>query len=736
MKLFILVLSFLSLSISFAKSSELSVGITTSGGVSLGTYEAGFHYYLAEYNKVNKEKFKKDFKGINYYTGASAGAANSVMSIFSACSSKRIPISESPLWKFWTKMSINKLLRPEDTTAISLLSPSYVLEEVYPKFRETWSKGFPKDCDVVLGLAVTRLDPTFIEWEGTVEIPRLAEHYIFRIKGQGKGVPPVVENYLLPGHENFQILYPFTKDQNKNFEGILDILQASTAFPLAFPPVLLPYCYIKKGGVCTPENATAAKFIDGGVFDNIPLNLLQKIQDHHENKYYKKNNKTKAIFYVSPYSEAFMKEKSTSSKELKKGYDAQDHVMKVFLHFVDSARKSEIRSYQREEGDFLVPSVRYFPLASSPMFAFFGFLEKDFRLYDFYLGMVDARVLLKQHIENTEMLTAEFPEKDYFNDSKWTPFYCIASFLGDKQYLQHCLEQIGKDKESVYNFSVLFKVSLVKLYNKCKEKKENLRHPTCDNFAKDKNALTSVIEVEYTDELKQTALESDAQYTLRLLQKFKFEFKDLDIPIEKNEYAPYLIQKKFNEVVTSFTEKQNEGNQRTIDFALTNALSTLAIKQYESTFYAEFGTGIEVGYSNTLSLNKYSDGFTKYSFSLLSFSTSNYFSNKNRAVSLAPMVGVHQAIRSWSSTNIFHSYGINAGYQLSNGDRYGRGDCTPENYNDDVSSCSGLNFQPSYMIVLFQRLRIKMYGHYLLRDTRSNSFNVGLQLGLNFGGEY
>ena len=714
-------------------SNEISIGITTSGGVSLGTYEAGFHYYLAEYIKVNKKRLKPRYSGIGYYTGASAGAANSIMSIFSSCNKERIKIDESILWKFWTNMSTKKLLREEDTTAISLLSPDYVLDEVYPEFRKIWNKGFDKSCDVVLGIAVTRLEPEYLEWEGTVEVPRLAEHFIFRIKGQGVGKTPTLENYIIPDYSNYQILYPFTKDHKKNFEALLDVAQASTAFPLVFPPVKLKNCYISKTQKCTEENANSALFIDGGFFDNIPLNLLQLIQDRKE-KTIHKNSRKKVLFYVSPYSSAFMKERKV--KKLGNTYDAKEHVSKFFGNFIDSARKGELREFRHDDKHLLVPSVRYFPLASSPMYAFFGFIEKDFRLFDFYLGMVDARMLLKKHSKNLDPKTLHYPEDDRFTKDIWTPFYCIAAYLDDSHYKQHCLDKMNSNKDQMENFISLFKVSLTKLYYKCEKKKSTLIHPVCTHIAKGELTLNEILKKDYGKNLKQTLDETDSQYTLRLLQLFEFEFKDLGIPKDKSDFAPYVIQRKFNTVVSKFTSLQNKENQLQIDFAMTNALSTLAIKQYESNFYGEYGTGLEFGFTNTLSLSEYSTGFTKINFSVLLLTTSNYLKQDNRSIGITPLIGIQQAVPSWSTTNVFHNFGVNAGYQLSNGDDFRSKECNAKRFREDQSSCSAVSFQPNYLLILFQRLRLKLYGNYLIRKKVENPFNFGFHLGLNFGGKY
>ena len=88
-----------------------NVGVTISGGVSLGSYEGGFAYYLTEALKKNKLESKFMPK---YYTGASAGGINSVLALIETCSFGRSEIDESLFWKTWVPIGLNGLVNKKE----------------------------------------------------------------------------------------------------------------------------------------------------------------------------------------------------------------------------------------------------------------------------------------------------------------------------------------------------------------------------------------------------------------------------------------------------------------------------------------------------------------------------------------------------------------------------------------------------------------------------------------------
>ncbi|MFL5450947.1 MAG: patatin-like phospholipase family protein, partial [Myxococcales bacterium] len=65
---------------SAARSAQPPASITISGGVSLGSYEAGLVYYLVETMRLNPAAATP-----RVVTGASAGSVNGFMTILQSC---------------------------------------------------------------------------------------------------------------------------------------------------------------------------------------------------------------------------------------------------------------------------------------------------------------------------------------------------------------------------------------------------------------------------------------------------------------------------------------------------------------------------------------------------------------------------------------------------------------------------------------------------------------------------
>ena len=84
-----------------------------------------------------------------------------------------------------------------------------------------------------------------------------------------------------------QLLLPLSPDPDADWqddlERLLEVILASGAFPYAFPPVRLGYCLYSaaQGPVTSRCHASehADLFIDGGVFDNVPLRLASALTE-------------------------------------------------------------------------------------------------------------------------------------------------------------------------------------------------------------------------------------------------------------------------------------------------------------------------------------------------------------------------------------------------------------------------------------------------------------------------
>src|SRR4051812_50145042 len=81
---------------SAARSAQPPASITISGGVSLGSYEAGLVYYLVEAMRLNPAAATP-----RVVTGASAGSVNGFMTILQSCGGPLRDPPGSPLSGGW-----------------------------------------------------------------------------------------------------------------------------------------------------------------------------------------------------------------------------------------------------------------------------------------------------------------------------------------------------------------------------------------------------------------------------------------------------------------------------------------------------------------------------------------------------------------------------------------------------------------------------------------------------------
>ena len=187
-------------------------------------------------------------------------------------------------------------------------------------------------------------------------------------------MPPSTDFYIsLPGIEN---------DKNK----ITNALFASSAFPGAFQQVKLDYIYKGKH--------TNDYFIDGGAYDNVPLQLAIELND-------------KASFFLFMDPSNMRKEALISEKDKKEeppvGFITTNAIpLLTSLEIFQSMRLYQaINKYFRNNHDrTLILSSRYHPITGKYLEHFAAFLDKNFRVYDYYVGVYDAIFHLAASLRN------------------------------------------------------------------------------------------------------------------------------------------------------------------------------------------------------------------------------------------------------------------------------------------------------------------------------------------------
>jgi predicted acylesterase/phospholipase RssA len=358
------------------KRQQVNFSMVISGGVSLGAYEAGYNWAIIKMLskvKANKELAEPNLKSV---AGASAGSINALLSAMYWCQKETVPlhnhIDDNLFYETWVNLGIEDLaIEGKDPQNKSSLFSRRGLKRKAHKIIEHLEKPiFKKNCEVPLGVAVTKVTPIIEDIHGIkIKNQNFSVPLSFKEKN-GKGT---VVNKILPPSSDFYISIPgIEKDKQK----LVNLLFASGAFPGAFQQVKLDYAYKGK--------KYSNYFIDGGLYDNVPLDLAIAL-----------NEKASTFFFMDPSNmrkEAI--EKDTTQKEEKPLGFIETNLLPVFSSFdiMQSMKLYEAinQNFRNGSDKKLVLSSRFHPLTGKYLGHFGAFLDHNFRIYDYHVGIYDA----------------------------------------------------------------------------------------------------------------------------------------------------------------------------------------------------------------------------------------------------------------------------------------------------------------------------------------------------------
>ncbi len=380
MKKFILFVVLLSLV--GAKEISIDASMVISGGVSLGAYESGYNWALIELFK----RFKAKGEDINLktFTGASAGSINALISAIEWCKRDNIKsLSQADnnlFYNTWIDIDYQDLIikgKSENKTTLfkrdALITKANAIIDYMKK------PIYKKGCRVNLGFAVTKALPIKENFRG-ITIKNQSFNIILELYEKNGRL------YLKnkPFHDSllYKIEIPGIQ---KDISKIKDILFASSAFPGAFEAVKLDFIYKGK--------KESGYFIDGGVYNNIPLDLAIAL-----------NKKANYYLFIDPDN---LREGTKRCKDkinnkvlqTQKSLDDSSGFLGTnllpLMHSVDIFRAMKLyeainRYFKYSKERNLILSTRYHPITGNFLWAFGAFLDRNFREYDYYVGVYDA----------------------------------------------------------------------------------------------------------------------------------------------------------------------------------------------------------------------------------------------------------------------------------------------------------------------------------------------------------
>ncbi|HSR73538.1 MAG TPA: patatin-like phospholipase family protein, partial [Sulfurovum sp.] len=383
-----------------AELEKIKSSMVISGGVSLGAYESGYNWALIRMVNRVREEGQLVEPQLRSISGASAGAINATLSAIYWCQKDSIPLKNSVddnlFYDTWVNLDIDDLIMEgKDPDNKSTLFSSKVLKQKGKKIVEHMDQPiYRKNCEVPLGIAVTKVVP-IVETVGNMKMKN--QHFSIPLTFKEKNGKAIVENRDMPPSEAFYISIPGIE---KNSMKLVDVLLASSAFPGAFPQVKLDYAYKGK--------KYSHYFVDGGVYDNVPLDLAVNL-----------DSEASLFFFLDPGNvrkEKIIEKEEKEEEEVPLGFihstlnpllGSADIYQSMMLY---RAFNKHIR-YNPERS--LMRSSRYHPITGEFLAHFAAFMDLNFRIYDYYVGVYDAiyhmaSILIKRdqyaHLSQIDMM--------------------------------------------------------------------------------------------------------------------------------------------------------------------------------------------------------------------------------------------------------------------------------------------------------------------------------------------
>jgi hypothetical protein len=683
---------------------DTPVSLTVSGGVSLGSYEAGYLYYSLAAQRANPGLAR-----VILSTGASAGSVNALLSLGASCAGTSLDPRRSLFHRVWVPMGLTQLYRPDATSPVAAFSQK-AFQDVGTMVEEELARGLPGSCDVVLGIVASRLSPRLLEAaEGRLKVPVTEEHFVVRIRGRGEGRMPLITNYVDPDSVDEQAFLPESADGSVPFASLLDAVIASTSFPAAFPPRAVKHCVVRtRGGTapfCPEARATTALFVDGGVFDNSPLRLaatyaaggLSRTPDQG----LRWNPGPRLSGSRSPPTEvafAFLSADAAAFPDQSASESGGDHSLLPLLlrelgGFVNSARSRElnllIEDFPQTAENLVFPR-RHFPAASSPMYAFYGFFDRGFRSFDFDLGMYEARRQLTgvtlPRVDPAARERFVFPEdlpEARAAAPSWAPLSCLrALFDGEAGAEVRCA---GDELRPV---RILAQVSLDRLWDRCGP--DSRWDPPAAEFAACGPALRGappprVPGVTGNPDWRRRGDESEAAQTTRLLAAYGYDWSDIPVPPGATEdQVLAALRAQLAEVTDHLARAQPTfGEEAIIGAAGRMGVNLFYYVPPRSTVWLTLGRALEIG--GDWAVKDLS--WLRLTGAIEVMNLGTVLGSSPLPVAFVPLVGIDALPREIGSAFLQPSFIVRGGYVLSPNDAFGGKPCEG---NDPVTigACS------------------------------------------------
>jgi hypothetical protein len=653
-----------------------------------------------------------------------------MITLLTSCAVDPRPLGprEGLYWRTWIPLGLAQLWSsPADGSAQGAFSRRF-MERVADDIQATFEAGLRTDCDVVLGVSATRVTPRLVQTpaEG-LDLPRIEEKFAVRIRGRGPGRAPRITNHVSATTRWPQLLLPEGPDGEVAFSSLRELIFASAAFPIAFPPQPLRHCVAAASGgkapTCPAASAKTELFVDGGLLDNSPLRLAVRLAsaglrpDGQGGARWldlpqgDRLEPPERIFftYVTPDAAAY------PAEEDRLRFDQSTPVLaltqQLFEAFVSTARAKNLTTlleeYPAVADRFVVP-LRNYPAASAPMNAFLGFFETGFREFDFYLGMYDARRTVLTRILPSLQRTdpafrLSFPDEPGATPD-WRPFHCLRAVVRELPGS----EQACQGPE-LADFRVLLQASIFQLWDRCTigdgEALRNSVHPHClDAQAGKPPLLVPGLADAAAVEWRHRPEELEATYVVRLLSALGFKWRDLGLEPGEGEEAPVRIREKLGAITDSLSARQPTKDRLLLSTLGATAANSIAYVSPRWLAWLTLGRQLEVGASYDLPTRRL-DALRLHAAIQVEGIFSALSSDRSKVAPVF-LLGAEVRPSQFASATWQPSAVLRAGAVVTSNDQFGGGNCPA--HTRDTAACTRPVLQVGLAVSLLESVRLQL----------------------------
>jgi predicted acylesterase/phospholipase RssA len=409
-----------------ATHGEARVVLATSGGISLGSYQAGVNWGLVELIRrvqlddslrVLMNASQKAIPRIVGFSGASAGTINSLMSSLHYCAAATsIRPEESLYWRTWVDVGWRQLMpngarvrAPE----YGLIDRQYFESVLLDRVKQAAAQPGRPGCAVQVAGSVTRQRAITEEVfdHVSIAVQRHVTSYRLEVGADTRMILRQASPELRYDEGvGVQIAAaPSGATDRLTVDDAYRMALASSSIPFVFAPVSLRYYRanaLDSAGVCPAAEdrrigcatPTEARFMDGAAFDNRPISIADRVL-LASRRAEPPSGRTlfHTVFIVPTALRRGDAHRADTTVESAGGTLAATQFLGSMWK---SAAEYELHAYARSRAgspdqrgsvaDTVEVTSRAWSIFGQTLAHFGAFLARPFREHDFYVGVYDA----------------------------------------------------------------------------------------------------------------------------------------------------------------------------------------------------------------------------------------------------------------------------------------------------------------------------------------------------------